>query len=333
MTCVALLHRDDRSRLTRPSDWQAACNAASQASDARRFFEDAFETVRVGTGSAFATGYYEPEIAALRSPLSGAMPVYAPPPDLIERTGVQCPAGWPVATAPAVPPCRNATKRGRIADGQFVPYFDRAAIETGALDGRGLELAWAADPIEFFFLQVQGSGRLRFPDGSVMRIGYAGQNGHDYTGIGRLMRERGLLEPGRTTMQDLVAWLRDNPDEGRAIMRENKSWIFFRELTGPGPIGALNTPVTAQTSVAADPAFVPLGAPVFLRVDRAEANGLWIAQDTGGAIKSANRFDTFWGAGDEAARIAGGMTARGTAFVLVPKGTLARLAADGGTTP
>jgi membrane-bound lytic murein transglycosylase A len=108
-------------------------------------------------------------------------------------------------------------------------------------------------------------------------------------------------------------------------MRENKSYIFFSELTGPGPLGALGLPVTPRATVAADPKFVPLGAPVVLATDRAEANGLWVAQDTGGAIKGANRFDTFWGAGEEAARIAGGMTGRGTAYILVPKGTLARL--------
>jgi membrane-bound lytic murein transglycosylase A len=126
-------------------------------------------------------------------------------------------------------------------------------------------------------------------------------------------------------MQDLVAWLRAHPEEGRAIMRENKSYVFFQELTGAGPLGALGLPVTARVSVAADPKFVPLGAPVLLDLDRGEASGLWVAQDTGGAIRGANRFDTFWGAGAEAARIAGGMTGRGRASILVPRGTLARL--------
>jgi membrane-bound lytic murein transglycosylase A len=196
------------------------------------------------------------------------------------------------------------------------------------LAGRGLEIAWAGDAVEFFFLQVQGSGRLKQPDGQVIRIGYAGQNGRDYTGIGRLMKERGLLGPGQTTMQGIIAYIRAHPAEGTAIMRENKSWVFFRELTGPGPLGALNIPVTPRGSVAADVMFVPLGAPVILSMDRADASGLWIAQDTGGAIKGANRFDTFWGAGDEARMIAGGMASRGTAFLLLPKGTLARLAAE-----
>ena len=162
-----------------------------------------------------------------------------------------------------------------------------------------------------------------------MRIGYAGQNGLAYTGIGSAMRERGLIgsAPGQYSgsMQGIMQYVREHPDEGKALMRENKSWVFFRELTGDGPLGALNVPVRARSSVAADPKYVPLGAPVWLALDRSEANGLWIAQDTGGAIKGANRFDTFWGAGEEARRIAGGMSARGKAFPLLPKGTLQRL--------
>jgi membrane-bound lytic murein transglycosylase A len=142
------------------------------------------------------------------------------------------------------------------------------------------------------------------------------------------MKDRGLLGPGQTSMQGIMAYLRANPEEGRAIMRENKSWIFFKELTGAGPLGALGLPVTPKGTVAADPMFVPLGAPVLLSTDRTEANGLWVAQDTGGAIKGSNRFDTFWGAGSEARTIAGGMSGRGSAFLLLPKGVLARLKAE-----
>ena len=213
--------------------------------------------------------------------------------------------------------------------GRFVPYYDRAAIEQGALLGKGLEIGWAKDPVEFFFLQIQGSGRLRGPDGSIMRIGYAGQNGQPYTGIGGLMRERGLIGSGpgqySGSMQGIMQYIRENPEAGRALMRENRSWVFFRELTGDGPIGALGVPVRPKSSVAADPKFVPLGAPVWLDLDRGEADGMWIAQDTGGAIKGANRFDTFWGAGDDARVTAGGMSGRGKALLLLPKGTLRRL--------
>ena len=129
-------------------------------------------------------------------------------------------------------------------------------------------------------------------------------------------------------MQAIVDWMRANPEQGRALMRENLSYIFFKELTGPGPLGALGLPVTPRATVATDPLFVPLGAPVFLTLDRPEANGLWVAQDTGGAIKGPNRFDTFWGAGAEATRIAGGMSASGEALVLLPKGSAARALAQ-----
>ena len=125
-------------------------------------------------------------------------------------------------------------------------------------------------------------------------------------------------------MQGILAWLRANPEEGKALLRENASYIFFRELTGAGPLGALGVAVSPQDSIAADPAFTPLGAPVFLDMERDEADGLWVAQDTGGAIKGANRFDTFWGAGAEAERLAGGMSANGRALILLPLGTVER---------
>src|SRR4030095_9286268 len=197
-------------------------------------------------------------------------------------------------------------------------------MEDGALAGRGLELGWAADPIELFFLQIQGSGRIKLPDGQVMRIGYADQNGREYVAIGRLLRDRGILPPGGASMDAIVSWMRAQPDGGKSLMLENPSYIFFKELTGPGPLGALNVPVTAQTTVAAEPKFVPLGAPVFLTLDRREASGLWVAQDTGGAIKGANRFDTFWGHGEAARLTAGGMSAKGQALILLPKGVVAR---------
>jgi membrane-bound lytic murein transglycosylase A len=326
-SCSALLRRTDGSGLTRASDWQPACDTAKTARDAQGFFRSQFEAVQIGAGTAFATGYYEPEIAGSRTQSATyAVPIYAVPKDLID-----------VDLGRFSEALKGKKIRGRVDGTNLIPYFERVEIEHGSLAGKGLEIAWAADAIEVFFLQVQGSGRLKLPDGSVMRIGYAGQNGRDYTGIGKLMRERGLLEGRPTSMQGIVAWLREHPEEGRAIMRENKSFVFFRELTGAGPLGALNVAVIARASVAADPAFVPLGAPVFLSMDRADATGLWVAQDTGGAIKGANRFDTFWGAGEAAAQTAGGMSARGTAFVLLPKGTLARLitegGADGGPTP
>ena len=311
LSCPVLIRRQDQSGLTTAADWRPLCTEAASlpAANAAAFFRDRFEWVRVAAGEAFATGYYEPEILGSRTPAAGyGVPVYAKPDDLVRCTKLDGTAG-----------------RGRIDEtGACVLYFTRAEIEGGAIANRGLELAWAADPAEFFFLQIQGSGRIRLPDGQVMRIGYADQNGREYVAIGRLLREREILPPGGANMDAIVAWMRSQPDGGKSLMLENPSYIFFKELTGPGPLGALNVPVGARASVAADPKFVPLGAPVFLSLDRREASGLWVAQDTGGAIKGANRFDTFWGAGDDARRTAGGMSAKGQALILLPKGTVAR---------
>ncbi|MET0365640.1 MAG: murein transglycosylase A [Sphingobium sp.] len=314
-TCPSLMRRADTSALTSTSDWQNACSTAASWSDdqAREFFRRNFEAVQVGDGKAYATGYYEPEIVGCRTATSACQtPIYRRPDNLVD-----------VDLGLFSDSLKGKTIRGKVDGTKFVPFDDRAQITGGSLAGRGLEIAYANDPIELFFLEVQGSGRLRLPDGSVMRVGYSGQNGRDYTGIGKLMKDRGLIQAG--SMQDIMRYLRSHPAEGRAIMNENRSYIFFREVTGAGPLGALGVAVTPRATVAADPKFVPLGAPVLLSVDRGEASGVWVAQDTGGAIKGSNRFDTFWGAGSEARTIAGGMSARGSAWLLLPIGTAARL--------
>ena len=324
-TCSWVTRKDDRSGLTLPADWTPACDAARQWSTSRGkdFFETHFETARIGTGEAFATGYFEPEIEGSRTKIAGYdVPVYRMPEELVRAWPADMPQSERTGRAPL----------GRTdADGNHVPYYTRAEIEDGALAGRGLEFAWAKDPIEMFFLQIQGSGLLRQPNGQVMRIGYAGQNGRGYTGIGGVMRERGLLGDGpgqyAGSMQGIVQYLRENPEDGRELMRMNESWIFFRELNTDGPLGSLGVPVRRGDSVAVDPRFVPYGAPVWLDLDRDVADGLWVAQDTGGAIKGANRFDTFWGNGGNSAEIAGGMSGRGTALVLLPKGAVDRFKA------
>jgi membrane-bound lytic murein transglycosylase A len=323
LSCPSLVRRRDQSGLTSGSDWQAACAAAASWSEAnaREFFRRNFEAVQVGDGKAFATGYYEPEIAGCRAKAPGCeTPLYKRPADLIE-----------VDLGLFSESLKGRRIRGKVQGSSLVQYDDRAAITAGSLESKGLELAYADDPVELFFLEVQGSGRLRLPDGGVMRVGYDGQNGRDYTGIGRLMRDRGLIQIG--SMQDIMSYLRTHPAEGVVIMNENKSYVFFRELTGAGPIGAMGLAVTEEATVAADPTFVPLGAPVLLSLDRAEPNGVWVAQDTGGAIKGSNRFDTFWGAGERARSLAGGMSARGSALLLLPIGTYARLTAQQNAAP
>nr|WP_242447578.1 MltA domain-containing protein [Aurantiacibacter aquimixticola] len=327
-SCPVALRREDVSGLTRMSDWQLSCDAAASwpERDASRFFASYFTPVRVGEGQAFATGYFEPEIRGGRQRRSASdVPVYGVPPDL-ERC-------WRDDMAESERDGRAPLSR-RLPDGRCIEHFTRAEIEDGALEGNATPIiGYASDPIEFFFLQIQGSGRLVTDTGEVMRIGYANQNGHGYTGIGALMRQRGLIGDGTpyaTSMQGIVQYLRDHPAQGRAIMRENESWVFFRELIGPdaqiGPLGSIGVPVVREASVAVDPRYVPYGAPVLLDLDRDVADGLWIAQDTGGAIKGPNRFDTFWGAGEDAREIAGGMSGRGSAVVLLPREAAARLA-------
>lgn len=325
-SCKAVTRRTDTSGLTTPADWSAPCAAAATATDPRAFFEQHFATVVVGEGTGLNTGYYEPEIAASRVPAPGyTVPLYRRPKDLIE-----------VDLGQFSENLKGRRIRGRVDGTNLIPYHERASIESGALAGRGLELAWAADPYEVFFLQIQGSGRLRLPDGSIMRVGYDGQNGREYVGIGRRLREMNALGPGQANMEGIIAWLKANPQVGRALMNENKSFIFFRELTGEGPVGALGVAVTPEVSVAADPKFVPLGAPLWLDTAISEPGRrglvpyrrLMVAQDTGGAIKGANRFDLFWGAGPRARAIAGGLSSTGRATLLLPRAAVERLRVD-----
>ena len=314
-SCPAVTTRRDTSGLTSGTDWRQLCAQAAtlDSNFAPGFFYYGFDWLKVGDGRAFATGYYEPEIQGSRTPGPGYVPIYRVPPDLVRCTRPD-----------------GGTGRGRVDEtGTCVLYYTRAEIEDGALGGKGLELAWAKDPVELFFAEIQGSALVRFDDGSTMQIGYAGQNGRDYVAIGRLLRQQNILPPGGANMQAIKDWIRANPEQGRALMRQNLSYIFFKQIPGTAPFGALNLPIADQTTVAADPNYVPLGAPIYLeKADRPEVDGIWIAQDTGGAIKGPNRFDTYWGAGFEAAAIAGGMSANGEALILVPKGSAARALAQ-----
>ena len=251
-SCPALLRRTDASGLTQNADWQPACDAASVArdDDATAFFARWFETAQIGDGRAFATGYFVPEIAGSRDRRSGYdVPIYGRPNDLID-----------VDLGQFSTDLKGKKIRGRVDRTNLVPYFDRAAIDAGAIQRSAPVIAWAADPVEMFFLQIQGSGRLRLPDGGVMVVGYDSQNGRDYVGIGALLKQRGLLGSYPASMQGIMDWLRAHPAQGQAIMDENKSFVFFRELPG-APVGALGVPVAGGTSAAVDPKFVPLGAP------------------------------------------------------------------------
>jgi membrane-bound lytic murein transglycosylase A len=321
-SCPALLRREDRSGLTVAADWQAACTAAATATDAGAFFAAEFTAVAVGAkpGAGFTTGYFEPEIAGSRTPAPGfAVPLYRRPADLIE-----------VDLGSFAGDLKGRKLRGRVDGSSLKPYATRGEIMAGALAGKGIELAWAADPYEAFFLEIQGSGRLRLPDGSVMRIGYDSQNGRDYVAIGKVLLDNGALPKGGVSMDSIIAWLRANPARAPQVLAANPSVVFFREITGEGPIGALGIPVTPRVSVAADPAFIPLGAPLQvvtrLSGDRPLA-AMMVAQDTGGAIKGANRIDLFMGAGVQARADAGAQAAAADIAILLPRAAAARLLA------
>lgn len=308
------------------ADWRGVCAAAAQvpANDsvaARRFFETQFHPFRAAnnrdTGGLF-TGYYEAELRGSRERSDiYATPLYRTPTDLVS-----------VDLSDFSSEFAGRTIAGKVVQGRLKPYDDRAAIEKGALKDRGLELIWVDDPVDSFFLQIQGSGRITLDDGSVVRVGYANKNGHVYTAIGRELVKRGVMTTDQVSMQSLRAWLKANPGEADALMNANRSYVFFREIPGAkadeGPLGAQSVPLTPGRSLAVDRKFVPLGAPVWLDSGNPDDKSaprlrrLLIAQDTGGAIRGPVRGDVFWGWGEPAAARAGAMRDRGEYYILLP---------------
>ncbi|WP_035716853.1 murein transglycosylase A [Azorhizobium doebereinerae] len=297
-----------------------ALGTAAPSSDvARLFFEANFRpyAIRPDTGpQGFLTGYYEPEVEGALAPGAGyGVPVYARPPDLIPGD----------AAAPS-----NKGPVFRLEDGRRVPYWDRAAIEDGALAGRGLEICWLKDPIDLFFMQIQGSARVRLPDGRVMRLNYDGHNGQGYVPVGRLLIERGLVPRSEMSMDRIRAFMEADPAAGRALRRENPSYVFFKAVplgADEGALGAQGVGLTPGRSIAIDRALHGYGTPVFISARlpiRSAApetpfQRLMIAQDTGSAIVGPARADLFFGAGPEAGRIAGRIRDPGAFFLLVPR--------------
>ncbi len=305
--------------------WRSVCTAVQTTprpdrEAARRFFELHFTPYQLlqadGSTEGLATGYYEPLLRGSRTPTARyRYPVYGVPDDLIS---VDLPA-FGVES-------RDPKPRARLDGKRVVPYFDRSQIESGAAPLRGREIAWVDDPVELFFLQIQGSGRLDLEGGGVMRVGFADHNGHPYRSIGRLLIDRGELPAERASMQGIKAWAQQNPDKLREVLDYNPRYIFFRELPPGigGPLGALGVPLTARRSIAVDPRFVPLGAPVFLAttwpLSSKPLQQLMLAQDTGSAIRGAVRADFFWGYGDEAGLEAGRMKQTLRMWLLLPQG-------------
>jgi membrane-bound lytic murein transglycosylase A len=266
------------------------------------------------------TGYYEPLLNGSRSRAAPfVVPLHHPPADLLT-----------IDLASLYPELANRRLRGRLLQtdkgARVVPYWPRAELTEDRL--RGTELVWVDDAIEAFFLQVQGSGRVRFRDGSMIRVGYADTNGHPYRSIGRVLVERGELTLEQASMQGITGWASANPRRVAELLNENPSYVFFRELPlgdpNAGPVGALGVPLTPGYSVAVDPRFIPLGAPVMISSEHpasgAPLRRLMLAQDTGGAIRGPLRFDFFWGFGAEAAVPAGRQRHDVQAWLLVPAG-------------
>jgi membrane-bound lytic murein transglycosylase A len=287
---------------------------------ARRFFETHYVPHRVDEDEpGLVTGYYEPEVNGSREREGKfQVPVYGRPEDLVQVKPDELRAFY------------NASfSVGRRNGDELLPYYTRAEIEGGALSGKGLELLYLDDPVELFFMQIQGSGRVRFPDGSWVRLGYAAKNGRSYTSIGRLLAERGEKPPGGLTMEGLKTWLRADPARGKALMDENESYVFFRELphaeAGDGPVGAQGVALTPGRSVAVDAVYHKLGTPIFVAAPEAPTpdgrpfRRLMIAQDVGSAIRGQERGDIFWGSGPEAGAITGVTKHEARFYVLLPK--------------
>jgi membrane-bound lytic murein transglycosylase A len=315
--------------------WREACALAAELSAAdamppearvREFFERNFTPYRVanpdGSTQGMVTGYYEPLLRGSRvrrPPYVHAL--YAPPEDLLT-----------IDLSAINPDLKNMRLRGRIEGRRVVPYWSRDEIERGVAPVAGREIVWVNDPVELFFLQIQGSGRVQFDNGEMMRVGYADQNGHPYQSVGRYLIDKGELKLEQASMQGIKAWGRANPSKLEAALNHNASYVFFRELparpggagfASDGPLGALGVPLTDGRSIAVDPRAIPLGAPVFLATTQPNSSvplaRLMMAQDTGGAIRGAVRADFFWGFGAEAGNLAGRMRQQGQMWVLLPR--------------
>ena len=308
----------------------AAGRSTDAGLSAQHFFETHFTPFRIGE-PGFVTGYFEPEVVASRVKTDVfAVPLHQKPTGLEAITPDNKPHDWP-----------DHLSHGRRSGAGFTELPDRGAIMDGALDAEGLDLVWLEDPIDAFYIHVQGSARLRLTDGAVMRVGYAGKSGHPYTGIGRELVRRGEGTPEDFTMSGLRAWLVSNPDKRDALFRENRSYIFFREVQDvkpeQGPIGAAGLPLMPGRSLAIDPGHIPYGALVFVsagfqdpETQKRSFARLLVADDTGSAIKGQARGDIFTGSGDKAGEMAGNIRHKSVFTILVPNSRLseAGIAAD-----
>ena len=311
--------------LSAKAGWRDLCEAAQQTPDpdndsARRFFEHWFTPHRLhgeaGKTTGLITGYYEPLLFGSLTPDSRyRYPLYGPPQTLLS-----------VELGEVYPELANKRIRGRLAGSKVLPFYSREEIDSDRSLLAGNELIWVDDRDAVFFLHIQGSGRVRLPDGRIIGAGYANQNGHPYLAIGRVLIKRNELKPEEVSLFTIRQWLRDNPARAEELLFQNPSYVFFvlQENPGEGPLGSLNVPLTPQRSIAIDPTLVELGVPVWLSTNlpgnpQHPYRRLVFAQDTGSAIKGALRADLFWGHGQQAERAAGIMKESGSLIVLLPK--------------
>lgn len=299
-------------------EWLPLCAAAARAVNARQFFETAFRPFRVhdqNRSEGLFTGYYEPEVRGSRKRTPHySVPVYGPPSDLV--------------TFDPRTEKKTGLRYGRKRKGRATPYFTRQEIDQGALAGRGLELLWLADAADLFFMQVQGSGRVRLDDGTTIRLAYAAKSGLPYTGIGGVLAARGDIPREGLSMQAIRHWMMAHPAKAQALMWHNRSYVFFREMAMGDPAlgapGAQHVALTPQRSLAVDRTLWRFGLPVWLDTTAPSPQGdrpfrrLMIAQDTGSAIKGVARGDVYWGWGTAAEETAGAMKQPGTMTVLLP---------------
>jgi membrane-bound lytic murein transglycosylase A len=317
------------TRLKAQTAWRESCALAEQlpaGASVRDFFETHFLAYRVanadGSVQGLVTGYYEPLLRGSRRKEGPyRYPLYAAPDDLLT-----------VDLAGINPELKHLRLRGRLEGRRVVPYYPRAEIERGLPALAGKELLWVDDPVDLFFLQIQGSGRVRLATGDLVRVGYADQNGQPYKSIGRYLVEQGELKLEQASMQGIKAWGAANPEKLDALLNQNPSYVFFRELPKAegaetsnmdGPVGALGVALTPERSIAVDPSRIPLGAPVFLATTWPDSTRplqrLVLAQDTGGAIRGEVRADYFWGFGEAAGAQAGRMRQSARMWVLLPR--------------
>lgn len=310
--------------LKRKPGWQAVCTRASDLTpldnaSLHQFFEENFTPYQVfnpdGSTQGLVTGYYEPKLLGSRVKTKRfRYPLYGVPDDLLN-----------INLSGLYPQLKGLRLRGRLQGREIVPYYDRAEIDDGKGTQQAHVLFWVENAVDLFFLQIQGSGRIELPDGSLVKVGYADQNGHPYQSIGKKLVEMGELTLEQASMQSIKLWAEQHPDQLNALLAQNPSYVFFRELPDhlSAPLGALGVPLTNEYSIAVDPRTIPLGAPVFLATTYPNSsialNRLMLAQDTGGAIRGPVRADFFWGFGAQAGAQAGRMKQSGQMWVLFPR--------------